>query len=86
LPQGKGARQRHKTLVNKHKDKPTPKQSRTTNRLQSCHTLLQEKLNKQQLLKDRRRKKKTLPTGRPPGKTKTELLLKYQHEDWIMEE
>jgi hypothetical protein len=26
LPQRKGARQRHKPLVNKHRDKPTPKQ------------------------------------------------------------
>jgi hypothetical protein len=26
LPQGKGVRQIHKTLVNKHRDKPTPKQ------------------------------------------------------------
>jgi hypothetical protein len=26
LPQGKGVRQRHKTLVNKHRDKPTTKQ------------------------------------------------------------
>jgi hypothetical protein len=34
----------------------------------------------------RRRKKKTLPTGQPLGKTKTELLLKYQHQNWILEE
>jgi hypothetical protein len=33
-----------------------------------------------------RRKKKTLPTGQTPGKTKTELLLKYQNQDWILEE
>jgi hypothetical protein len=32
----------------------------------------------------RRKKKKPLSTGQPPGKT--ELLLKYQHQDWIMEE
>jgi hypothetical protein len=40
-----------------------------------------DKLTNQQLLK----KKKKLPTGQPPGKTKTELL-KYQHQDWILEE
>jgi hypothetical protein len=31
-------------------------------------------------------KKKTLPTSQPPGKTTTELLLKYQHQDWTLEE
>jgi hypothetical protein len=29
---------------------------------------------------------KTLPTGQPPGETMTELLLKYQHQDWMPEE
>jgi hypothetical protein len=33
-----------------------------------------------------RQKKKKVPTGQLPGKTKTELLLKYQHQDWILEE
>jgi hypothetical protein len=44
-------------------------------------------LTKQQLLKDRRKtNKQTLPTGQPPGKTKIELVLKYQHQDRILEE
>jgi hypothetical protein len=82
LPQGKTARQRHKHLVNKLRDKPTP--SRTIIRLQSYLTPLQEKLTKKQLLKDRRKKN---TTHRPTTcKTKTELLLKYQHQDWIIEE
>jgi hypothetical protein len=33
-----------------------------------------------------RQKKKKLHIGQPPGKTKTELLLIYQHQDWILEE
>jgi hypothetical protein len=42
----------------------------------NCHTSLREELTKQLLLKDRRKKKKTLPTGQPSGETMTELLLK----------
>jgi hypothetical protein len=34
-------------------------------------------------LKDR---KKTGQSPQPPGETKTELLLKYQHQDWMMKE
>jgi hypothetical protein len=48
-----------------------------------CHTTLREELTKQLLLKDRR---KTGDTPQPPGKTKTELLLKYQHQDWMLKE
>jgi hypothetical protein len=33
-----------------------------------------------------RQKKKTLPTNQPPGETMTELLLKYQKQDWMLEE
>jgi hypothetical protein len=33
-----------------------------------------------------RQKQKTLPTNQPPGKTTTELLLKYQHQNWMLEE
>jgi hypothetical protein len=32
-----------------------------------------------------RQKKKTLPTNQPPGKITTELLLKYQHQDWMLD-
>jgi hypothetical protein len=36
-------------------------------------------------MKDRRKKnKKKLHTGQTPGKAKTELLLKYQHQDWML--
>jgi hypothetical protein len=44
--------------------------------LRTSHTSLREELTKQMPLKDR---KKT-------GKTKTELLLKYQHQDWMLKE
>jgi hypothetical protein len=44
---------------------------------------VQDKLPKQQLLKEE--KQKTLTTGQPPGKTKTELLIKYQRQEWILE-
>jgi hypothetical protein len=47
------------------------------------HTSLREELTKQLLLKDR---KKTGKSPQPPGKTKTELLLKYQHQDWMLKE
>jgi hypothetical protein len=30
--------------------------------------------------------KKTPPTNQPLGETTTELLLKYQHQDWMLEE
>jgi hypothetical protein len=33
-----------------------------------------------------RHKKKTLLTNQNPGETTTELLLKYQHQDWMLEE
>jgi hypothetical protein len=33
-----------------------------------------------------RQKKKTLLTSQPPGETMTEFLLKYQHQDWMLEE
>jgi hypothetical protein len=33
-----------------------------------------------------RQKKKMLPTNQPPGETRTEDLLKYQHQEWMLEE
>jgi hypothetical protein len=33
-----------------------------------------------------RQKKKTLPTNQPPCKLASQLLLKYQHHDWMLEE
>jgi hypothetical protein len=33
-----------------------------------------------------KKKKQTLPTSQPSGKTTTELLLKHQHQDWMLEE
>jgi hypothetical protein len=49
----------------------------------TCNTSLREELTKQLPLKDRR---KTSETPQPPGETKTELLLKYQHQDWMQKE
>jgi hypothetical protein len=40
-------------------------------------------MTKQLLLKD---KKKTGETPQPTGKTKTELLHKYQHQDWMLKD
>jgi hypothetical protein len=51
--------------------------------LRTSHTSLREDLTEQLLLKDRR---KTGETPQPPGKTKTEPLLKYQHQDWMLKE
>jgi hypothetical protein len=48
--------------------------------LRTSHTSLREELMKQ--LKDL--KKKTGESPQPPGETKTELLLKYQHQDWML--
>jgi hypothetical protein len=49
----------------------------------NCHTSLTEELTKQLLLNNRRKKKNST---QPPGETMTELLLKYQHQDWMLEE
>jgi hypothetical protein len=51
--------------------------------LRTSHISLRKELTKQLLLKDRR---KTSETPQPPGETKTELLLKYQHQDWMLKE
>jgi hypothetical protein len=51
--------------------------------LRKSHTSLREELTKQLLMKDR---KKTGKTPQPPDKTKTELLLKYEHQDWMLKE
>jgi hypothetical protein len=72
MPQRKKARQRYKLQVNNHSKNPT------TNL--NCHASLREELTKQLLLKDRR--KKTTNTCQ----TTNELLLKYQHQDWMLEE
>jgi hypothetical protein len=44
------------------------------------HTSLREELTKQLPLKHRKKKPKAT------GKTKTEPLLKYQHQDWMLKE
>jgi hypothetical protein len=51
--------------------------------LRTGHTSLREELTKQLPLKDKRKSGKT---PKPPGETKTELLLKYQHQDWMLKE
>jgi hypothetical protein len=53
--------------------------------LRTSHTSLREELTKQPPLKDRK-KKKTGKFSELPGETKTELLLKYQHQDWMLKE
>jgi hypothetical protein len=52
--------------------------------LRTSQTSLREELTKQLPLKDR--KKKTGKSPQPPGETKTELLLKYQYQDWMLKE
>jgi hypothetical protein len=51
--------------------------------LRTGHTSLREELTKQLPLKDRR---KTGEMSQPPSKTKTEPLLKHQHQDWMLKE
>jgi hypothetical protein len=51
--------------------------------LRTSHTSWREELTKQLQLKDRR---KTDETPQPSGKTKTELLLKFQQQDWMLKE
>jgi hypothetical protein len=51
--------------------------------LRTSNTSLREELTKQLLLKDR---EKTGESPQPPGHIKTEFLLKYQHQDWILKE
>jgi hypothetical protein len=49
--------------------------------LKTSHTSLREELTKQ-----RQEKKKTGESLQPPGESKTELLLKYQHQAWMLKE
>jgi hypothetical protein len=51
--------------------------------LRTSHTSLRKELTKQLLVKTRR---KTGKTPQPPGETKTEPLLKHQHQDWMLKE
>jgi hypothetical protein len=46
-------------------------------------TSVREELTKEVPLKDG---EKNCESPQPPGKTKTELLLKFQHQDWLLEE
>jgi hypothetical protein len=46
-------------------------------RLNTSHTSLREELTKQLLLKDRKNNKSPQPS-------KTEILLKYQYQDWML--
>jgi hypothetical protein len=55
--------------------------------LRTSHTLPRDELTKQLPLKDKKKKKKKpAKTPQTPGETKTELLLKYQHQDWMLKE
>jgi hypothetical protein len=62
----------------------TQLESRTASGPQrTSSTSLREELTKYLPLKDR---KKTDKSPQKPGKTKTKLLLKYQHQDWMLKE
>jgi hypothetical protein len=86
-------RQRNKPPVKKHSKNPTP--GRTVgglqSRFQNLRTTYKLKLphltegGGQLPLKDRR-KKENKNTTEPSDKTTTELCLKYQHQDWMLEE
>jgi hypothetical protein len=52
-------------------------------KLRTSHTSLREELTKQLTLKDR---KKNCESLQSPGETKTELLLKYENQDWMLKE
>jgi hypothetical protein len=52
-------------------------------KLRTSHTSLREELTKQLTLKDR---KKNCESLRSPGETKTELLFKYENQDWMLKE
>jgi hypothetical protein len=56
---------------------------RTTCKLKLSH-LNEEGVD--QAAANERQKEKSLPTSQPPGETTTGLLLKYQHQDWMLEE
>jgi hypothetical protein len=49
----------------------------------TSHTSLSEELTKQLPLKE---EKKSGESTQPHEETNTELLLKYQHQDWMMNE
>jgi hypothetical protein len=59
---------------------------RTTYKLKLSHPTEGEDDHAAALKERRRRRKKTPSTTQPAGKTTTELLLKYQHQDWMLEE
>jgi hypothetical protein len=99
LLQRKGTRKRNKPPVNKHSEKsPTSKATQLVDYRAdlslgqhanlNCHTSLREELTKQLPLKDRSKKTKNKKqtTIQPAGETMTELGLKYQHQDWMLEE
>jgi hypothetical protein len=50
--------------------------------LRTSNTSLKEELTEQLPLKDRKKKK----PASLPSKTNTELLLKYEHQDWMLKE
>jgi hypothetical protein len=53
--------------------------------LRTSHASLREELTKQLQLKDwKKNKRQAAP--QPPGETKRELLLKYQHQDRMLKE
>jgi hypothetical protein len=57
---------------------------RTPGKLKLSH--LSERGADQAAASERQKIKITLSTGHLPGKTMTELLLEYQHQNWMLEE
>jgi hypothetical protein len=51
--------------------------------LRTSYISLRKELTKQLWLKTG---KKTGKSPQPPGETQTELLLKHQHQDWMLKE
>jgi hypothetical protein len=92
LPQRKGAKQRNKPLVNKytksHLENKTTGGEDCLNLRTPCKLKLPYFIERgaDQAAALERQKKKTLPTIQPPGETMKKHLLKYQHQDWMLEE
>jgi hypothetical protein len=53
--------------------------------MRTSHISLRGELTKKPLLRQEKNKQ-TGESPQPPGKTKTELLVKYQQQDWMLKE
>jgi hypothetical protein len=78
-------RQRNKPPINQHSENPTPKDSWWATEMipePEDKPHLTEGGAGQAAASERQKKKKKKNTTQLPGKIMTELLLKYQHQDW----